>query len=421
MAHKTLDMSEGYEIDSVWSFLKKINEIRENDEDYALKYFFRGQQVEYWGIYSSIFRMGLLNSEHQLLKEPIEKFPEEFNSINNTFDLMTKCQHYGLCTRLLDLTTNPLVALYFACQINGEEEYFKEKEENEDEENNIELLEPWGLIYYKKAYPVYSDDKYVKIVTELAKYNLQNENSLENVINRLYNSDLITEREKNDWLGDGFERFINIIQSTYVVQPTNNNIRLMAQSGAFLLPSMFSYKGEDEKGVITKCKGSLKDEFEKEFFYVSGENKQKILDELNLCNINESTLFPELEHQLRYIKTVNMKQTFDAPDFERYEKQSNHKDYYTNIMVENEGNPNFKDELFDYIVSKSEDKVLAKRIAQCIFNNLCIDWYKKEFILSKMLTLIIRELYLSGINRDSSRIIAKDIVEKAVQLYVKNS
>lgn len=40
--------------------------------------------------------------------------PAEFDYRMSTFDMLVKMQHYELPTRLLDITENPLVALYFA-------------------------------------------------------------------------------------------------------------------------------------------------------------------------------------------------------------------------------------------------------------------------------------------------------------------
>ena len=46
--------------------------------------------------------------------------PRDFSECKSALDYLVQMQHYGLPTRLLDVTTNPLVALYFACQPAGD-------------------------------------------------------------------------------------------------------------------------------------------------------------------------------------------------------------------------------------------------------------------------------------------------------------
>jgi len=53
--------------------------------------------------------------EDRLCKELLIAHYDEFQGDQYCFDRLVRMQHYGLPTRLLDVSGNPLVALFFAC------------------------------------------------------------------------------------------------------------------------------------------------------------------------------------------------------------------------------------------------------------------------------------------------------------------
>ena len=134
---------------------------------------------------------------------------------------------------------------------------------------------------------------------------------------------------------------------------------------------------------------------------------------MDICNINESTLFPELEHQLNYIKESNSG-GFDAPYFEKYDE---------NFLIETKKeiiqdvNPNFENEIMDYINSKISNKVISEKIKDSIISTISIDWYKKDSILSQMKNNITRLLIAVSMPMDSAKFIANDILNNAILLY----
>lgn len=415
MAYMPLNVENGIEIKSVGDFLKTISEIKSKSENQYSTFFFRGQEVDFWKVEPSVFRDNMLSVEHNLLSEPLRRTPDEFSGMIDEFEIMEKYQHYGMCTRLLDITTNPLVALYFACLPHGEEEYMILDEDDTNGERLKKVKqEPFGVVYFKEELaPIPSDDIKIKIILHLARLDLDEKN-IASVLESLFLRQIIFEDQKEKWQSEeGFKEFVKIVQSTYTVMPILSNQRLLRQSGAFLLPGKFNFtveKGHINEGKIHKSECNMRNEFEKDFFYIGSENKERILYELDDCNINQSYLFPELEYQLRYIKENNMSKTHLISYFEEFTE------YMNNKPISQEAREDLgKGEIEDIIVSITGSLNSVKEIVEVIdIIKQQTDWYKKESMLSR-LKVEITKILLDSFGRDTALKMAADIVTKILQ------
>ncbi|KRL26015.1 hypothetical protein FD27_GL001402 [Limosilactobacillus frumenti DSM 13145] len=108
-----------------------IEEIEKLINDKHHNFYFRGQDDAFSNTLPAIFRSRkLLDNEDNLFNDFLMTDPQLFEKCRTNFERMALMEHYHLPTRLLDVSSNPLIALFFAVkggQGNGEVYIYKDQ------------------------------------------------------------------------------------------------------------------------------------------------------------------------------------------------------------------------------------------------------------------------------------------------------
>ncbi|MUK45410.1 FRG domain-containing protein [Aliivibrio fischeri] len=280
--------------------------------------------------------------EEELFHNLITRCPEEFKNCISTFDCLVKMQHYGLPTRLLDITSNPLVALYFATDQYGssEEEYRAENAslQSDSEEleglNDFETMDEGALEVNEvsadyELMPLSEGDARVLIYQvpndEVKYYNSDTVSIISNLAQMTRSFDLEKSQFKTQLLNTVqaekpyFKRDIKDrdLETVVCVKPKLDNKRIIKQSGAFFLFGMGADK-TTPKRIPEKYRPNVK------HIDIPAKAKLQLRQQLEILAISKATLFPEIDSVANFLKSepLIVTSTKDILDSDTHQEES---------------------------------------------------------------------------------------------------
>lgn len=328
------------EINSVTEFLNKIQIIYESAKNNQINnVFYRGESSLHKMQLPGIFRIeNFYIHERDLLHEITALAPQELYSAKSNFDKLTLVQHHQLPTRILDVTVNPLVALYFAT-----EKFFCEKNKSEDKDGSVTVYlqrndndvkySNSDTVAILSALPFMSHEDILKLVETCSKLvhkshelwyktigfnslsaidkNLKEYNKINTIaLNKAQEVQRLYHIIRED-IGDFMDKInaYNLFDPLFVI-PQQFDSRIIRQSGAFLivgLPLLESerYSFSDVQSYydkkLTNKRFRIGDKPIR--FIIPNSSKITIQKELNRYAINRATIYPDLDNKSIFIRS----------------------------------------------------------------------------------------------------------------------
>ncbi len=251
----------------------------------SIETFFRGHEDAQFELTPSLLRKWpdgawqYMPNEDRLCKELLIAHYDEFQGDQYCFDRLVRMQHYGLPTRLLDVSGNPLVALFFAC-------YGAPKLLNIDGEVIVFRVSSDKVRYY--------DSDTVSCLANLSNLTYAQKSEIDLKLDvGAFNQTGVAEKLLHHIKSEKgfFEGRIapDDLGSIVCVKAKRTNTRIKSQSGAFLLfGHEVALPESGQEGI--------------EIARVTITSKQHILYQLDSININATTVYPSIDQTAVHLR-----------------------------------------------------------------------------------------------------------------------
>ena len=303
------DISGAMSVTSIECLLSAIREIKEAYIEASLEFslYFRGEPEIGRSLTPQAKREPMITSEQEALDDLIAKRPDDFRHTASAIDRWVLARHHSLRTRFLDVTRNPLTALFFSCE---------KGEQNVKNPTSPVMLH---IFVVPKILIKSSASSVASLVSNFAKMPKTEQNLLLGVHGEMFNLGTAIWRKtgvqspytvatkrlhdlvRSDDLHHQEPINIRDFYCVFVIEPRQIHERIRAQSGAFMVSAYHErFERENVLGVNPNIPM-----YAHYTLTIPEDSKSSILKDLQSVNITREALFPGLDESAQAINRAH--------------------------------------------------------------------------------------------------------------------